>query len=188
VSSSPPCAVRRATRPITHTHTHTHTHKARFVTSWSIGVYRIFFYFESFVLKSIVGLTRSSIGVYRYFESFVLKSIVLPHALQIEIRPDLILVRHGMETPAPPPVSLRLPSGSLRCGKQLAPVRRTPRHTPCKYKSRQIYQRGFTDFTREEVSALGSLPLSTFYLRVRSLPGVNPKPPSSPILDSTVCY
>jgi len=56
---------------------------------------------------------------------------------------------------------------------------------------RRIYRGGFTDFTREGISALGSLPLwgnSKFYLRVRSLPGVNPKPPFSPILDSTALY
>ena len=51
---------------------------------------------------------------------------------------------------------------------------------------RRIYRGGFTQFTREGISALGSLLLwgnSTFYSRVGSLPGVNPNPPSSPILD-----
>ena len=54
--------------------------------------------------------------------------------------------------------------------------------------SRRIYRRGFTDFSREGISALGSLPLwgySKFKLRLRGLPGVHPKPPFSTILDST---
>jgi len=40
---------------------------------------------------------------------------------------------------------------------------------------RRIYSGGFTEFTREVISALGYLPLwgsSKFYLRVRSLPGI----------------
>jgi len=48
---------------------------------------------------------------------------------------------------------------------------------------RRIYRRGFTEFTREVISALGYLPVwgnSKFYLRVKSLPGVNPKFPFSP--------
>jgi len=55
--------------------------------------------------------------------------------------------------------------------------------------NRRMYRGGFTEFTREVLSALGYLPLwgnSTFYLRVGSLPVLNPKPPCSPILDSTV--
>jgi len=58
-------------------------------------------------------------------------------------------------------------------------------------RAHRIYRGGFTDYTREEISALGSLPLwgnSKFHFRVRSvpsLPGVDPKPPLSPILDST---
>jgi len=53
---------------------------------------------------------------------------------------------------------------------------------------RRIYRGAFTEFNREAMSVLGSLPLwgnSEFYVRVRSLPGVNPKPPFSLILDST---
>ena len=53
----------------------------------------------------------------------------------------------------------------------------------------RIYRRSFTDFTRKGIFALGSLPLwgnSKIYLRVRSLPGINPRPPFSPILDSTL--
>ena len=52
----------------------------------------------------------------------------------------------------------------------------------------RIYRGGFTEFTREGISAPGSLPLrgnSQFYLRLRSLPGVNPKPLFGPNLDST---
>jgi len=55
--------------------------------------------------------------------------------------------------------------------------------------NRRIYRRGFTDFTLEGIFALGSLFLwgnSKFYLRVKSLPGVFPKPPFGLILDSTV--
>ena len=55
--------------------------------------------------------------------------------------------------------------------------------------SRRIYRRGFTDFTREGIFTLGSLPLwgnSKFYLRIKSLPWVSPKPPFGLILDSTV--
>jgi len=54
--------------------------------------------------------------------------------------------------------------------------------------TRRIYPRGSTDFTREGIFALGSLPLwgnSQFDFKVRSLSGVTPKPPFSPILDST---
>ena len=54
---------------------------------------------------------------------------------------------------------------------------------------RRIYRRDFTDFTREGIFALGSVPLwgnSKFYLRVKSLPGVSEKPPYGLILDSTV--
>jgi len=49
---------------------------------------------------------------------------------------------------------------------------------------RRIYRRGFTELTREGISALGSLPLSgnsKFYLRRRSFPGVNQsEPPLQP--------
>jgi len=54
---------------------------------------------------------------------------------------------------------------------------------------RRIYRRGFTDFSREGNFALGSLPLwgnSKFYFRVKSLPGVSPKPVFGLIVDSTV--
>jgi len=53
---------------------------------------------------------------------------------------------------------------------------------------RRIYRRGFTDFSREGIFTLGSLPLwgnSKFYLRGKSLPGVSPKPLFGLILDST---
>jgi len=46
---------------------------------------------------------------------------------------------------------------------------------------------GLTELARERISALPPLSLwgnTKFYLRVRSIPGVNPKPPVSPILDS----
>ena len=48
--------------------------------------------------------------------------------------------------------------------------------------------RGFTEFTREVISAPGYLPLwgnSKFYLRVRSLPGLTRNPPFSPVLETT---
>jgi len=54
--------------------------------------------------------------------------------------------------------------------------------------TRRIYPRGFTGFSREGIFGLGSLPLlgnSKFYFRVKSLPGVSPKHPFIPILDST---
>ena len=47
---------------------------------------------------------------------------------------------------------------------------------------RRIYRGGFTEFIRKGISALGSLPpwgYNTFNLRIRSLPRVNPKPPSA---------
>ena len=52
----------------------------------------------------------------------------------------------------------------------------------------RIYRRDFTEFFSGVISALGYLPLwgnSRFCLRVRSLPGVSPKPPFGLILDST---
>jgi len=48
--------------------------------------------------------------------------------------------------------------------------------------------KGFPDFSREGIFVLGSLRLwgnSKFYLGVKSLPGVSPKPPFGLILDST---
>jgi len=62
------------------------------------------------------------------------------------------------------------------------------RSIECMNAGRRIHRGGFIELIREVISALGYLPLwgtSKFYLRVRSLPGVNPKPPFSPILDST---
>jgi len=68
----------------------------------------------------------------------------------------------------------------------------TPSHPVSSLRTdRRICRGDFTDFSREGISALGSLPLwgtSKFHLRVKglpSLPGVDPKPPFSPILDST---
>jgi len=49
---------------------------------------------------------------------------------------------------------------------------------------------GGLGLTRTGISALGSLwgwGKIWFYLRVTSLPGDNPNPPSGPILDPTVC-
>ena len=46
----------------------------------------------------------------------------------------------------------------------------------------RIHRGGFTEFTRERISALGSLPLwgnSEFCSRIKSLPGVDPNPPSA---------
>jgi len=60
---------------------------------------------------------------------------------------------------------------------------------PSLFLGRRIYRRGFTDFTREGIFALGSLPLwgnSKCYLRVKILPGVSPNPPFGLILDATV--
>jgi len=56
---------------------------------------------------------------------------------------------------------------------------------------RRIYRVGFTEFTRKVITALGYLPLwgsSKFYFRVRRLPGINPKTPFSPIMDSTAYH
>jgi len=47
-----------------------------------------------------------------------------------------------------------------------------------KAPSLRMYRRGFTEFTRVVISALGNLHLwgnSKFYLRLRSLPRVNPR-------------
>ena len=79
----------------------------------------------------------------------------------------------------------------LRVNPALAESARVGTRPPAYPPTRRMYREGFTEFTREEISALGSLPLrgnSKFHLKVRSLPGVNPKPPFSPILDSTASY
>jgi len=68
--------------------------------------------------------------------------------------------------------------GSVPICKDLPPLPR-----------RRIYRGGFTEFPRVIIIALGYLPLwgnSKFYIRVRGLPAVNPKPSFSYIMDSTV--
>jgi len=68
------------------------------------------------------------------------------------------------------------------CPRGLESNLATNRHT------RRIYRRGFTEFISRVISALGYLPLwgnSKLYIRVRSLPGVSPKPAFGLILDST---
>ena len=105
-------------------------------------------------------------------------------------RPLLMMIVYPRETPPHIRTARAQPSAAHRRRHSRPHHRRHGEHSPTARQphSRRIYRRGFTDFSREEIFALDSLPLwgnSKLYLRVKSLPWVSPKSLFGLFLDST---